>query len=368
MLRIILWGAGKNAESFLKMIDIRFKKVIVIVGVTSNDSSINGGDIIRLDNSDLYFYKPSDIENICFDYCVVCSSAYKDIYRQIEKLDIIELRKVIDVESAWPIFLKEKFLDGYKSSYIVPDNSIIDFIKKNGVCMYPYDWYKELPDLINEVYEDDGMKYVVYKGKRCYYPHSFSTKQIIDSANFFVKEQYIKSPHCYIPDDLWVINGGIIVDCGSAEANFTLDVIDKVDKAYIIEGDEQWIPALEKTFRDYMDKVVIVNKYLDSYKHEGYETIDSIVKEDDISFIKMDIEGFELKALYGAKEHIKKNTDLRMSICTYHNHEDYEIIKCYLESLGMSCKPGEGFLFRMDDSIWTSDVPDLRKGILYAKR
>lgn len=51
------------------------------------------------------------------------------------------------------------------------------------------------------------------------------------------------------------------------------------------------------------------------------DTIDSILGENEIGFIKMDIEGYEKKAILGAKKHIE-NDKPNMMISVYHNLED----------------------------------------------
>jgi hypothetical protein len=50
------------------------------------------------------------------------------------------------------------------------------------------------------------------------------------------------------------------------------------------------------------------------------DTIDNII-EDKTTFIKMDIEGYEEKAIKGAKRHILEDYP-KMAICVYHKADD----------------------------------------------
>ena len=57
-----------------------------------------------------------------------------------------------------------------------------------------------------------------------------------------------------------------------------------------------------------------------------------------VTFIKMDIEGIELKALLGSEQHIKKWRPV-LAICLYHNPQDiWELQLLNIDMLGESYK------------------------------
>ena len=63
-------------------------------------------------------------------------------------------------------------------------------------------------------------------------------------------------------------------------------------------------------------------------------TLDEIIKEP-VSFIKMDLEGWELNALKGTKNHIIKNIP-KLAIAVYHRASDFRMIKDYILSFGVN--------------------------------
>ena len=89
--------------------------------------------------------------------------------------------------------------------------------------------------------------------------------------------------------------------------------------------DEKWIEALKETFREYSEKVVIIQKFLSSYNDGVYATLDTLIYEP-VDYIKMDIEGNEWDALEGAKRIIKESEKLKCSICSYHSDFDRILI------------------------------------------
>ncbi len=372
MEKVLIFGIDDLTAELLSKCWVEFEEKYHVVGFSGIGSNIENGSVIRFKNIEAKFFNNKYLKDLDFDICFLCSLNRaiipSDIKRWLPAGTII-----IDALTYYNEILKNRFMD-YCNDHeeFKQDNlEVYQYVKRKNVQMYPYDWFDNAIQPPIEVKKDVScnMKYAIYNQKQIYYPEDYSDEMIKEGITFFIKEQMIYSPHCYMPDMNHEVKiGDIVLDCGAAEANFSLDVIDRVKKIYLYEGDTKWIPALRKTFEQYKDKVVIIDKFLDSYVHEGFETIDNTVVEKEINFIKMDLEGYELKALYGAKKHIINSQDLRLSICTYHQHEDAAVLSCYLQSLGCKWHYGKGKLFRTDSSIWQSKVPDLRIGMIYANR
>ena len=67
------------------------------------------------------------------------------------------------------------------------------------------------------------------------------------------------------------------------------------------------------------------------------DSIDNLIKDRPVSFIKMDVEGAELNSLKGAENTIKLNKP-KLAICLYHKPEDIFEIISFIDKLGLSYK------------------------------
>lgn len=159
-----------------------------------------------------------------------------------------------------------------------------------------------------------------------------------------MKEQDERSPHRYFNKRMEVPEGAVLIDAGVAEGNFTAACIDRVSKVYLVECDPEWMECLKISFRNYLDKIVFVNKFLGSYDDETTITIDSMLNGSSADYIKMDIEGAELSALNGAEYTLAYSKEIKCNICVYHRLYDNEMIKSLLESYGFFCENTKGYM------------------------
>lgn len=219
----------------------------------------------------------------------------------------------------------------------------------------------EICDLNYDVSCD--MFYVNHKGKRLYYPASKSIENIYIGYRFGLMEQDPSSPHCYLSKNFQPKEGDVVIDAGVAEGNFSIEIVDKVSKLYLVESDPIWIPALKKTFEPYGDRVVIIEKYLGSVDDEEHITIDTIVGEQQVHFIKMDVEGAEIDSLNGAHNTLENSQDLKLAICAYHKKGDESRIKEIFGNYGIEASTTDGYMFYKDDMDSLIDG-ELRRGIV----
>jgi hypothetical protein len=246
---------------------------------------------------------------------------------------------------------------------------LLGYLENNPVSLFPYPFNSEYPSKKIEVFldESNGMHYVLQSGKRLYFKKRWGKSKIRRAYAALAKEQDPASPHCYLSEDFVVGSDDVIADIGASEGNFSLSQIEKVKKIYLIDYDREWIRALEATFAPWKDKVEIITKYVSDTDNDRNITLDTLlVQKNDITLLKIDVEGFEQKVLDGAEKFISGSMPLKMALCTYHKHSDEEIFTPLLEKSGFQVKLSHGYMIPLFDKKIKS--PWLRRVLIRATR
>jgi len=181
------------------------------------------------------------------------------------------------------------------------------------------------------------------------FPKSYtSTKYNIVLPEVFLYHYGLK----YLESDILnIIRKGNIIDCGASFGDSSIILSKYTDhKVYALEPDKTIFNYLTENIRknNLDNKIIPINcgvgdrEEVVDFKTAklNLTTIDNIVKNKNInkvSLIKMDVEGYELKALKGAKETIKKHKPI-LIVSAYHKREDILKIPNYLKKLNPEYK------------------------------
>lgn len=264
-------------------------------------------------------------------------------------------------------YLQEKYKGNGENDIFLWKEDLL--AEQHDIQSYPRKLINKYRDMVIDVQYDEewDMLYVMHFGKRMYYPRTYSVSQVYAHYRFCCIEQDVESPHRYLDGSFCVESGDIVIDAGVAEGSFALQVIDQVSKIYLVECDVKWFPALERTFASYRNKVVLVQKMLGNRNDENWITIDTMVGEDKIDFIKMDVEGAEADVLLGAEETLRKNEGIRCVIATYHASGMEDRIKKFLKERGFDVSNTAGYIFynNYEKPVWDNE---LRHALVRAER
>lgn len=297
---MLIWGTGEIAEiNFIFFSKVK-QNIEIVAFVDSNKNKwgteFNGINIIS----------PQRVIEQKFDYIDIWSEKY---YDEIKNQLCIELKvpesKIRDAFSE----IRDKLFNRYKNTEDIEIKQYISNMKnKKWISIYSFDFCEKHG--LREVFKDseDDLPYILFEGKRMYLTrdYKFITQDGMKYTGDFWGEQDSESPHLYMNGDVKVHDGDVLIDAGACEGNFSLHNIEKVSKLYIVESETKWIEALRRTFEPWKEKVVICQGFLGNKDSDTVVCIDSLVRNDKVDFIKMDIEGSEISALLGAKKTLQK--------------------------------------------------------------
>ncbi len=193
----------------------------------------------------------------------------------------------------------------------------------------------------------NGLPYVFHNGKKLYFKRDMLTSAEVAYRGLLI-EQDKRSAHRYV-DSYEELKGKTLLDIGAAEAIFTLDTIEYIDHAYLFECDDAWIESLEATFALWKDRITIVRKYVSDVDDDNNITLDRFFQDEgksiDNLFLKMDIEGYERKALKGAVHILEHGQQIDGSVCIYHLHDDKKVIESELKNFNLKTSIQLGYLY-----------------------
>ena len=254
--------------------------------------------------------------------------------------------------------------------------NIVFAFEKSRLKMKNYSSYNNVAkciffDNLAFPFEDDYIEKTISEFESLYY-------SLADNLSKKILLAYLKTKKTGCADELFVLNvenedqyfpsflhlsyDEVFVDCGAYIGDtvmiFNQYVSGKYNKIYAFECDNASVVKLKENTVNYR-KMEIIPKgcYSEnavfSFSDEGtisskittdigeirIETvkIDDVIKNERVSFIKMDVEGSELEALKGARNTIIKNKP-KLAIAVYHKQEDLVTIPSYILSLNENYK------------------------------
>lgn len=370
MKKIILFGIGNNGKDIMDAYGI-YDRDFEVEAIADNHADLNEYAGVRV-------IPAAEIDDYEYDEIWIASIYHKEIKKQLIENLAVPSSKIRYIEYPLP-FLEKVFYEKYSRElsgvYKCASNElqeVIDYVAGNGVRMYCYSFYDEYMNADTAIYfdEESGLYYGIYSNRRMYLSRKYDTlEKAKEYFQYVCMEQDKRSPHCYLTEHFYISEGDFGIDVGTAEGIFALQVVDIAAHIYLIEADPDWCEALRLTFRSDQDKVTIIQGYASDRDEHMVLSLDRILGNRKIDFIKMDIEGAELKALCGSEQLIRRCMP-KLAVCTYHYAEEEKKIRTWLETIGgYTVRNSVGYV--VCQGRWELENirdADFRRALLWAER
>lgn len=296
-------------------------------------------------------------------------SLIKKIYRTVVP-ESVRMKRTLMQRKMRENEIKNKVLAYYKShpTNDAEINEALTYLEKNDLSVFPYSFFLDYTNKSIDVKRDtqSQLPYVTHYGRKLYFKKSWTNEHVLDAYRFLLAEQDQKSAHCYLNDEYKIEDNSVVIDVGAAEGIFALNEIEKIKHIYLIETDPEWIESLNETYKQWKDKITIINKFVSNIDDEKNVKLDTYFKDKGIiDFLKIDVDGAEQELICGAEQTISSSLK-RMAICTYHKPNDNKDFSEYLVKKGYRIKNSNGYMlfYYFDDFV----PPYFRRGLIKAEK
>jgi FkbM family methyltransferase len=284
-------------------------------------------------HGNLVCISPDELEQYRDDVAIIIATQYyKEIFEQLRKTNFQRIYVIMAYRLLYGEYFKTK--------------EHIDSIKKYALKLF-------------DVLEDEKSKQILYVLIKNWFDFDASDNGYIDICSY---DSYCPKEIIHLSNDEAFVDAGAYD--GDTLLGFLQNTHNTFNSIYSFELDKDNFERLEMTVNaldvQVRNKIKLYNVgLLDEEKNITYETgsdkgqnstisesfvcnsqfkngktarLSDIVGNNRITYIKMDIEGSELMALYGAEEIIKKQTP-KLAICVYHKPNHLWEIPLYLKSI-----------------------------------
>lgn len=313
--KIFLFGAGSCGEAVWKQMEY-FSSSWEVVGFLDNNIEKQGKKLRGLTVFSPNVLKEYDLSKVMV---LICCLVTADISRQLHAMGVTNYYAYCWLE--WPVELR------------IP-------CRQENINSDDIIW------LLNRVADEKSRKLVesiVEKRQTGFFDYTDLQER---GSEYFIDEFFRKEER-----EVFIDGGGYDGDTIEEFIEWTKNRYKKIysfepqkDKAEIIRN-KLWrydgkVELFEKGLYDSATELsfcdgnaILSGKIGEEGASSKIQTIDidSAIKEK-VTFIKMDIEGAELKALYGAAQTIRRDKP-KLAICVYHKPEDMWQIPHYIDSL-----------------------------------
>ncbi len=289
----------------------------------------------------------SDYDNINVKFC--CDDSTDKIGKYINNIPIISIDELQEYNSNLPIIITSKWSDDISKRLKLLGFKHVYHRFSLEYLMHLY----ELQEVYNQLEDDLSkntflglIKYVFNQNSNVFETITFGENQYFleDIFNFGVNEIIVDGGafigdtlNSYIEQSKGDFSKYYCFEPDNINFNLLKEYIEKLEFKDKIDAYQYGLFSSEKIvrFSNLNSSASCINEFSDSFIN--VINIDKVCKGDDITMIKMDIEGSEYEALTGSRNTILR-TKPKLAICVYHLASDLWKIPILIKSFDKNYK------------------------------